>query len=186
MFCHALLRPACYVFAMLCLPMLRNAMPAMFWIALIWYDLICLAMLCYAWLCFVMLCFFYDFALLCCARICLALLCLAMLGFALLCLAMLGSAMLCWCCSRHFKNSGTQELGLPKHYKNSGTQVSGAIFLEPESCLPLLSRAGILYTCSLLEKHPDFDPNHKFLEKMLVWVPMVWGGTAGPKKWKIT
>ena len=38
---------------------------------------------------------------------------------------------------KHYKNSGTHEPGPPKHYKNSGTHDSGAIFLEPESCVPL-------------------------------------------------
>ena len=69
---------------------------------------------------------------------------------------------------KHYKNSGTHESGLPRHYKNSGTHDSGAIFLEPESCVPLLSRAGLLRTCSLLEKNYFFDPNRKFLDKMFV------------------
>ena len=144
--------------------------------------MIFLAKLCYAWLCFAMLCFFMTSLYLLCS----ALFSFAMPCHARVCFAMNGYAsigyMLCRCCSRHFKNSGTQELGLPKHCKNSGTQVSGAIFLKPESGVSLLSPAGMLYNCSLLEKHPDFDPNRKFLEKMLVWVPMVWVGTAGPKK----
>ena len=36
-----------------------------------------------------------------------------------------------------YKNSGTHGLGPPKLYKNNGTHDSGAIFLEPESCIPL-------------------------------------------------
>ena len=35
---------------------------------------------------------------------------------------------------------------------------------------------------SLLEKKQYSDPNRKILEKMLVGVPFVGGGTAGPKK----
>ena len=38
---------------------------------------------------------------------------------------------------KHYKNSGTHEPGPPKHYKNIGTHDSGAVFLEPESCVPL-------------------------------------------------
>ena len=71
------------------------------------------------------------------------------------------------------------ELSHPKH---CSTQVSGAIFLEPESSVPLLSPAVMLRTLILLEKKPYFDSNRKILEEMLVWVPAVGGGTAGPKK----
>ena len=78
------------------------------------------------------------------------------------------------------------ELGPPKHYKNSGTHDSGAIFLQPESCVPPLSQAGMLHTSIFIEKIAFFDPNRKFLDKMLFWGPFVGGSTAGPKKWKIT
>ena len=135
---------------------------------MLFYDMIFLAKLCYAWLCFAMICFFMTSLYLLCS----ALFSFAMPCHARVCFAMNGYAsigyMLCRCCSRHYKNSGTHELGLPKHYKNSGTHDSGAIFLEPESCVPLLSRAGMLRTCSLLEKNRHFDPNRKFLEKMHV------------------
>ena len=38
---------------------------------------------------------------------------------------------------RLYKNSGTHDLGLPRHCENSGTLNSGTIFLQPESCVPL-------------------------------------------------
>ena len=98
--------------------------------------------------------------------------------------------------SKHYKNNGMQvsgavflepescmlELSHPKHYKNNSTQVSGAIFLEPESSVPLLSPAVMLRTLILLEKKPCFDSNRKILEEMLVWVPFLCGGARpGPK-----
>ena len=54
---------------------------------------------------------------------------------------------------RLYKNNGTHELGPPKHYKNNGTHELGLIFLEPESCVPLLSRTKIVRTNSFLEKN---------------------------------
>ena len=147
--------------------------------------MIFLAKLCYAWLCFAMLCFFMTSLYLLCS----ALFRFAMPGHARVCFATNGYAsigyMLCRCCSRLYKNSGTHESGHPRHYKNNGTHDSGIIFLEPESCVPLLSRAGMLRICSLLEKNNNFDPNREVLEKMHVWGPFVGGAQPGPKREKL-
>ena len=54
---------------------------------------------------------------------------------------------------KDYKNAGTHDLGPPRHYKNAGTHDSGAIFLEPESCVPSFSRARIVRTTSFLDKN---------------------------------
>ena len=66
-----------------------------------------------------------------------------------------------------YKNSGTHELGPPKHYKNSGTHDSGAIFLEPKSCVPPLSRTRIVRTSTFLDKNSG---THDFGDS-IVWSP---------------
>ena len=90
--------------------------------------------------------------------------------------------------SQTLENNGTHELGPPKRYKNNGTHDPGAIFLEPESCVPLISRAGIVRTSTFLEKFLEqilfFTHSRKFLEKMTFSDPFVGETTAGPKKVK--
>ena len=132
-----------------------------------WYSWLSFAMPGYASPCFASL--WLRFYLLCSALFSFAMPCHARVRFAMNGYASIGY-MLCRCCSRL--------------YKNSGTHNSGAIFVEPESCLPLISRAGILYTCSLLEKHPDFDPDRKFLEKNACWGPFCVGGHSRAPKVK--
>ena len=54
---------------------------------------------------------------------------------------------------------------------------------QPPSCVYRFSaRTKIVRASSLLEQIQFFDPNRKFLDKMLVWGPLVGGTTAGPKK----
>ena len=138
--------------------------PALLRYALLLYDFASLCFLCLAWLSFDMPCH---------ARICFAMSGYASTGYALLMLLMLLQTLQdYWYArirlSRHYKNMCTHEFGPPKHYKNNGTHYYGAIFLEPESCAPILSRAGMLHTTSLLEKITFLGANPKFLDKMIV------------------
>ena len=146
------------------------------------------------WLCFAMLCFFMtSLYLLCSALVSFAMPCHARVCFAMNGYASIGY-MLCRCCSRHYKNSGTHELGPPKHSKNSGTHELGFIFLEPESCVPLFfssrNRAYRYFlepecclpaVCS--RKIAIWIPIANSLKKCLFEVPL-WGGHSRAQKTK--